>query len=115
MESSGKLILAEYLKTLPLDNSRESIIQRISDSETAVRDGTVSFRTVLPALMDTDLLLGTMLQWTKIRDFYMRDLRIYALSANKKVEKHMQMLVSGQNGIFLTALPIEFKEVFYEL
>lgn len=115
MDSTGKMTFEKYLSDIPMDRSDRNIIKDILESKLAIEDNIISFKAVIPAVLDAELLCGTALRWRSVKAHFMREVRVYALSANPKTEKYMQSLLLWNSGVYLTPIPIELREVFNEL
>ncbi len=114
MDNSKAMTFEEYLAGLPMDGPGHSIIQDVISSENGVSDSVISFKAVIPAVVDSELLCATALRWRNVQEHFLRDVRVYALSPNPKTEKYMQSLLSVDCRVYLTPIPIELREVFDE-
>lgn len=112
MENSGQITMEDFIKSLPIDKQHTNIIHDIANSSCALVDNTVCFRAVLPSMMSEDLMIAQLLRWLNIKDYFDKDVRVYALSASNVTERYMQSIVSQHKGLSLTALPIEFRRLF---
>lgn len=112
MGSTETVSFEQYLAGLPMDAPDCNLIKDILDSQYGFDGETIAFRSVIPALIDSDLLIATACRWRSVQSHFGKPVRVYALSPNPKTEKYVQSLLSVGCDVYLTPVPVQFKEHF---
>ena len=108
MADKTKLGINEYIDSLLKDSF--SIVADVSGFYRPDAKE-VEFSVELPAAVDHISLTAMIERWISIRDVVDKDIRIYAWSYNKEVEKLVSNMLASQSRIYITILPFELKGV----
>ena len=93
----------EKLATLVEDNP--NVLANLIDAGYNPDSEIVEILTTLPAAVDIDVFIGTVMRWVNICEYFNRPIRVYAWSYNQDTEKIFTQLVQERKEVFLTPLP----------